>query len=678
MICVPMTSCDEGASGRHENLSLKKETRMATNSDNFALNNWKLTLPVDKDGTYIGEALEIYNLTGFESPYFYDAPDGAMVFKATYDGATTSGSSYPRSELREMINGRPAAWKVSEGGVMTATLKVDQVPTLSTGATGRVIVGQIHGKEEELIRLYWDKNTVYFMNDQAGPDNKMLKYTFANSSGMAPLINLGEQFSYKIDAKGNTLKVDIYADGQVYTAVSPINDVWQTDTFYFKAGIYLGVNENNGTGTGQVSFYGLDYGHTEGSGLGGLPGYTPTVPTTPTVPEVPTTPTTPTTSTITGTSNSETLNGTANADTIKAGAGNDVVYGKDGNDIIYGEDGSDKLWGDNGNDTLIGGAGIDFLYGGAGDDVINGGAGADEAKGGTGRDTFIVGRGDGALTIADFAMGASSDYLVLTGYTATELNAMKFIVSGGDVIMTLSDGATVKFEDVRLTDLMRVPFKADIGGVMTTFMPGVPIIQETQTNTAPTEPEVPVVDTPSVPEVPVLPLPTLEGTASDNTLRGSDRLADVIMGHDGNDTLYGDDYNDKLYGGNGNDTLYGEDDADTLYGGAGNDILYGGSGSDILYGGLGQDHLYGGGGMDVFVFDQLPDIHDVIHGFSAREDKIDLDALLGANGMASIQKDASGVSGLYVDADGAGSGAKVLVATFDTDVSASVLNTILI
>lgn len=245
---------------------------MTTNSDHFNLSNWKLTLPVDSSGGTSGTAVEIKSLAGYESPYFYDAPNGAMVFDASVAGATTSGSKYPRSELREMTpSGGLAAWKLSQGGTMTATLTVDKVPTMSNGATGKVVVGQIHGQNDEMIRLYWEHNTVYFHNDLSGPKNTENVFTFKDADGNAPNISLGEKFSYKIDAHGNTLTVDIYADGHDYNSTTTLNAVWQSDTLYFKAGVYLGDNASQGwTGLGQTSFYGLDFGHTSGSGLGGL------------------------------------------------------------------------------------------------------------------------------------------------------------------------------------------------------------------------------------------------------------------------------------------------------------------------------------------------------------------------------------------------------------------------
>jgi hypothetical protein len=241
---------------------------MTTPSDNFDLADWKLTLPVDSKNGSSGAAKEVKNLIGYEDRFFFDAKDGAMVFKADVDGASTSGSKYARSELREMNGHDKAAWSLSEGGTLTATLKVDETPIKDGGTPGRVVVGQIHGQDDELVRLYYESGKVYFMNDQAGPDNKETKFTFKNEDGKQPNISLGETFSYMIEARGSKLLVKIKADGQEYIFDTSINSVWNSDTFYFKAGVYLGVNESTGSGEGQVSFYGLDFSHA-GGGMGG-------------------------------------------------------------------------------------------------------------------------------------------------------------------------------------------------------------------------------------------------------------------------------------------------------------------------------------------------------------------------------------------------------------------------
>ncbi|MEZ5668660.1 MAG: polysaccharide lyase family 7 protein [Alphaproteobacteria bacterium] len=248
------------------------ETAMApSDSGRFDLTNWKLTLPVDEDGESDDDAIEIEDLAGYADPdWFYATPEGAMVFTAPVDGATTGGSRYPRCELREMIGGARAAWTLAQGGTLSATVSVDRVPERDDGTPGRLIVGQIHGEDDELVRLYYQDGTVYFMNEHAGPDDEELRFDLPDSAGRLPDIGLGERFAYLIEAGSDRLTVELHADGRVYRSDSVPNPVWQDDRFYFKAGVYLGVNDDSGSGIGRVSFYALDVGHTPGIGRGGL------------------------------------------------------------------------------------------------------------------------------------------------------------------------------------------------------------------------------------------------------------------------------------------------------------------------------------------------------------------------------------------------------------------------
>ncbi|MEZ5668661.1 MAG: polysaccharide lyase family 7 protein [Alphaproteobacteria bacterium] len=237
----------------------------------FDLAAWKLTLPVDAEGGLDGAAIEVKDLLGFaEPPFFTPTGTGAVRFEVPSEGAHRGRSHYPRSELREMPGGEPAAWSLSEGGTMSATLRVEQVPVKRAGAPARMIIGQIHGQDKELVRLVYDGDTIFFINSHAGPDDVEAKFWPVDAAGDEADIAVGERFSYLIDARGDVLTVEIHADGAVYRSVTPINAIWQADRFYFKAGVYINVNPDNGHGTAAATFYALDVGHSPGAGRGGL------------------------------------------------------------------------------------------------------------------------------------------------------------------------------------------------------------------------------------------------------------------------------------------------------------------------------------------------------------------------------------------------------------------------
>ena len=389
---------------------------MSFNSDFFDLTGWKLTLPVDSSGGISGSAYEIRQLVGYELAYFYDAPDHAMVFRAPAEGATTGGSNYARAELREMKEGQLAAWTAAEGGSMTAALRVDQVPTKTDGTTGRVIVSQIHGEDDELLRLYWDNGSVYFINDHAGSGNGETKFVPVNAGGQTASISLGENFSYKISLSGNSLDVEIYADGAVYSSKTIINSVWMSDELYFKAGLYLGVNENNSSGIGQVSFYTLHYQHDANETLLGGVGD----------------------DFLQGHGGNDLADGGAGNDTISGGGGDDILIGGTGGDnisggagadrisggadpdVIWGDDGADLISGDGGNDQLQGFAGNDTIWGGEGGDLIAGGGGADILQGNAGNDVIWGDSPSGTVGSQDLISGDDGAD-ILNGYAGNDI-----------------------------------------------------------------------------------------------------------------------------------------------------------------------------------------------------------------------------------------------------------------
>lgn len=235
------------------------------------LKKWNLTLPIDKDGGTNGTAFIIKSLNEYENAkYFFKDDDDAeaLVFVAPVDGATTSGSKYARSELREVKSDLSlAGWNLATGGTLAARLKVQNVPILKDGTHGKLIVGQIHGKNDELVRLYWENGRVHFHCDISGSDHKEHEFPLKNSNGDELKISLGQIFSYKIDAHSKKLKVSAFYRGEEFSStINPVDPKWASDTLYFKAGCYLGQNETTATGFGRVSFSALDYSHDVAGG----------------------------------------------------------------------------------------------------------------------------------------------------------------------------------------------------------------------------------------------------------------------------------------------------------------------------------------------------------------------------------------------------------------------------
>ena len=214
------------------------------------LTNWKVTLPVNAAGETSGRPLEILQpqlRTYTSAPYFMVRGNGVQ-FRAPVNGVTTSGSSYPRSELREMVDGgaRLAAWSTDAG---THTMIVEQAITAVPVAKRHVVAGQIHAGDDDVItirleypRLYVDHNGV------AGP---------TLTGGYA----LGTRFAVKIEVSDGQIRV--YYNG----SATPADTLARSGGGnYFKAGVYTQSNCTRETvctadNFGEVTIYRLEVSH---------------------------------------------------------------------------------------------------------------------------------------------------------------------------------------------------------------------------------------------------------------------------------------------------------------------------------------------------------------------------------------------------------------------------------
>ncbi len=274
-------------------------------SENFDLADWKLDVPFNDDGEFTGiqAGVQDYEIDGYEHPeFFYTGEDGGLVMKAPVIGATTSvNSTFTRTELREMLrrgnrsistrgsgdrpnlnnfafSSAPQSAQDTAGGVdgrLRVTLAVNQVTT--TGAShqiGRVIIGQIHAKDDEPVRLYYRKlpenthGSIYAQHEIAGGEDinfDMIGGVSSSAPNPDDGFLLDEPFTYEIVARGNFLDVIISQDGTVLAEqeIDMTNSGYdvEDDFMYFKAGVYHVNNTADTDEFAQVTLYELKNAH---------------------------------------------------------------------------------------------------------------------------------------------------------------------------------------------------------------------------------------------------------------------------------------------------------------------------------------------------------------------------------------------------------------------------------
>ncbi len=259
--------------------------------ENFDLSRWSITFP---DAT---QELEAWLVAGGERPgeFFTDPETGGMAFRVPNIASATANSTYPRTELREMLragntdidtrglgrnnwvfsSSNPESEGLAGGvdGRLGATLKIDRVSVSGeAGKVGRLIVGQIHASENEPCRLYYRKlpgntrGSLYFAHEPNQGDESFIELVGSREDDAVDPVDgvaLGETFGYRIEVAGDNLTVTVVRAGSADVSASvPMGESgFADDWMYFKAGAY---NQNN-TGAdddyAQATFFSLEVEH---------------------------------------------------------------------------------------------------------------------------------------------------------------------------------------------------------------------------------------------------------------------------------------------------------------------------------------------------------------------------------------------------------------------------------
>ena len=207
------------------------------------LNNWKLTIDIE-DPNKKDRPLEIVppELLTFQHPHFINKPE-CITFKAECGGKTTKNSKYPRSELRELDQGKLAAWSINRGThIMTWTCSVTNLPIKKP----QVVVGQIHDGEDDVVEIRHTKDYVEVIHDSNNYGKLITGY------------KLGDIYTVIMTASKGQITI---FSGKTTIAVKTKS---KEKDCYFKLGCYTQSNVSKGDAEdayGEVKVYKIKVEH---------------------------------------------------------------------------------------------------------------------------------------------------------------------------------------------------------------------------------------------------------------------------------------------------------------------------------------------------------------------------------------------------------------------------------
>jgi len=213
-------------------------------ADLLDLGDWYLTLPTGEED----DPKDVYppDLGTFEGNWFRlnDAADG-VVFRANAGGVTTENSDYPRSELREMIDGDLASWSNESG---THTLEVRQAVTRLPEVKPHVVTAQIHGGDDDVVLVRLEGEELKAEYDDG--DSEIV---------IDPAYELGTPYDLRITAADS--RIEIFYNGELAAEIPRSGSGW-----YFKTGAYVQSNPEKGDdpdAVAEVVIYSLQVEHSE-------------------------------------------------------------------------------------------------------------------------------------------------------------------------------------------------------------------------------------------------------------------------------------------------------------------------------------------------------------------------------------------------------------------------------
>jgi len=210
------------------------------------LTNWKETLPLGSSGS--PTEIKQPQLATYKIDPWFVVKGSGVQFRAAVNGVTTSGSSYPRSELREMTsNGTVnAAWSSTSG---THTMTVDTMVTHLPNTKPHLVIGQIHDSADD-VSVFRVEGTTLWITDGNTTHGYAVDTNFT----------IPKRVTIKFEVSGG--KIKYYYNGTLL----PFTETKSFSGAYFKAGAYTQANCTNSSpcdtsNYGEVVMYSVTVTH---------------------------------------------------------------------------------------------------------------------------------------------------------------------------------------------------------------------------------------------------------------------------------------------------------------------------------------------------------------------------------------------------------------------------------
>ncbi len=224
----------------------------------FDLANWRIKVPDASGTTYSPSELQT-----LDNEFFCLSDDGAMVMYVPVEGGT-GGSTYPRTELREMLDPSSSSvgWPISGTHTLSATTTVTQEPS-----NGKIVIAQVDSTTDDILaKIQWDNDRIRVQLRQINPDGSPGSYENFWFDSQNTSFPLGTQFSWEMTVEDGVLSVSVNGETTTHDfallATAPSD--YADDEFYFSAGSQPQDNTLDAAGeAAEVLFYSLDVTHLE-------------------------------------------------------------------------------------------------------------------------------------------------------------------------------------------------------------------------------------------------------------------------------------------------------------------------------------------------------------------------------------------------------------------------------